>query len=265
MSLYVNRQKLVIFDADGTIIDAFYAIEQTFLHHGMDLGDLERFQKRRKLLKYLGGLREFPTNLRKQFGKQSRKRLLATLTEIYRSQAALYPGVDALLRTLLADPGIRVGLVTRNVSLEPEETLKCLFQRHGIDIRDFDYFACIPLGEDKTGQMKRARECLDVNPARTYACGDEYSDYLAAIGAGIYPFVVAYGFEDRERLINDFGVPREVISTSPAEFAERLLHALDLTGEESGMQTELIQDIRHRGQDAYDIASTHMIMRESAS
>ena len=64
MTLYANRERLVIFDADGTIIDAFHAIEQTFLTHGMAIGDLERFQKRRKLLKYLGGLREFPTNIR---------------------------------------------------------------------------------------------------------------------------------------------------------------------------------------------------------
>jgi phosphoglycolate phosphatase len=229
MTLYVNRERLVIFDADGTIIDAFHAIEQTFLTHGMAIGDLERFQKRRKLLKYLGGLREFPTNLRRQFGKQNRKRLLATLTEIYRHEASLYPGIVSLLRVLLAAPDIRVGLVTRNVTIEPEETLTCLFLRHGINLGDFDYFACIPLREEKTGQLKRARERLAINPARAYACGDEYSDYTAAIGAGMYPFVVAYGFEDSERLISDFGVPREVISTSPAEFSERLLHTLDLT------------------------------------
>ena len=234
MSAYATRKKLVIFDADGTLIDAFQAIAQTFLHHGMAIGDLERFQKRRKLLKYLGGLREFPTNLRKQFGKQSRKRLLATMTEIYRDEAQLYPGIAPLLRTLLAEPDIRVGLVTRNVTVEPEETLKCLFARHGIDINDFDYVACIPLSEHKTEQLKRARECLAVNPARTYACGDEYSDYLAAISAGIYPFVVAYGFEDRERLISSFGVPHEIISASPEEFAERLLHALDLSAEHDG-------------------------------
>lgn len=231
MTLYANRERLVIFDADGTIIDAFQAIEQTFLTHGMAIGDLERFQKRRKLLKYLGGLREFPTNLRRQFGKQHRKRLLATLTEIYRNEASLYPGIVSLLRVLLAAPDIRVGLVTRNVTVEPEETLTCLFRRHGIDLGDFDYFSCIPLREEKTGQLKLARERLAINPARAYACGDEYSDYMAAISAGMYPFVVAYGFEDSERLISDFGVPREVISTSPAEFSERLLHALDLPAE----------------------------------
>jgi len=228
MPAYANPNRLVIFDADGTLIDAFRAIEQTFLRHGMAIGELERFQKRRKLLKYLGGLREFPTNLRKQFGKQSRKRLLATLTEFYRDEALLYPGIAKLLHTLFAEPGIHVGIVTRNVTVAPEETLRRLFARHGIDIGDFDYVACIALGEDKTDELKRARECLVVNPARTYACGDEHSDYLAAIRAGIYPFVVAYGFEDRERLISDFGVPHELVSASPEEFSERLLHALDL-------------------------------------
>jgi phosphoglycolate phosphatase len=228
MPAYANPNKLVIFDADGTLIDAFHAIEQTFLLHGMAIGDLERFQKRRKLLKYLGGLREFPTNLRKQFGKQSRKRLLATLTDYYRDEALLYPGIARLLKTLFAEPDIHVGMVTRNVTVEPEESLRRLFARHDIDIGDFDYLACIPLGEDKTDELKRARECLGVNPARSYACGDEHSDYLAAIRAGIYPFVVAYGFEDRERLTGDFGVPHEVVSASPEEFAERLRHALEL-------------------------------------
>jgi len=236
MSAYANRNKLVIFDADGTLIDAFHAIEQTFLRYGMAIGDLERFQKRRKLLKYLGGLREFPTNLRKQFGKQSRKRLLATLTEIYRDDALLYPGIAPLLKRLFAEPGILVGLITRNVTLDPEETLRRLFARHDIDIVDFDYFACIPLGEDKTDELKRARERLGVNPARSYACGDEHGDYLATISAGMYPFVVAYGFEDRERLISGFGVPAEIISHSPEAFAERLLHTLDLPVEADGLK-----------------------------
>lgn len=102
MTQYKNLERLVIFDADGTTVDAFHAIQLTFLRHGMDIGDLERFQKRRKLFKYLGGLREFPTNLRRQFGKQSRKRLLATLTDVYREEARLYLGIDSLLGTLLA-------------------------------------------------------------------------------------------------------------------------------------------------------------------
>lgn len=231
MSQYENSERLVVFDADGTTIDAFHAIELAFLQHGMDIGDIDRFQKRRKLFKFLGGLREFPTNLRRQFGKQSRKQLLVTLTEIYRHEACLYPGIASLLRTLLDAPDVRVGLVTRNVTNEPEETLKCLFLRHGIDTAEFDFFACIPLRSQKTGFFKQARQSFVINPARAYACGDEYSDYLAAIGAGMHPFVVSYGFEDTIRLTRKFGVPGEVISTSPTEFIDRLVHALNLNAE----------------------------------
>jgi phosphoglycolate phosphatase len=233
MDKYGNSERLVIFDADGTTIDAFHAIELAFLQHGMDIGDIDRFQKRRKLLKFLGGLKEFPTNLRRQFGKQSRKRLLMSLTDVYRNEAKLYPGIAGLLRKLLDAPGIRVGLVTRNVTIDPEETLKCLFRRHDIDTDEFDFFACIPLREKKTESFRRARQDFAINPARGYACGDEYGDYVSVIGAGMHPFVVSYGFEDRVRLTEKFGVPSEIISSSPGEFVARLLNALDLEDPES--------------------------------
>lgn len=230
MTPFKNSERMVIFDADGTTIDAFHAIELAFLQHGMDIGDIDRFQKRRKLFKFLGGLREFPTNLRQQFGEQNRKRLLETLTEVYRKEACLYPGIATLLRTLLDTSDIRVGLVTRNVTNEPEQTLRCLFNRHDIDIGEFDYFACIPLKKDKVGYLKQARQSFAINPARTFACGDEYSDYLAAVGAAMHPFVVSYGFEDSSRLSKKFGVPEEIISSTPAELIDRLGHALDLKG-----------------------------------
>ena len=231
MAQYTNPERLVIFDADGTTIDAFHAIEMAFLRHGMDIGDIDRFQKRRKLLKFLGGLREFPTNLRRQFGKQNRKQLRETLTEVYRHEACLYPGMETVLRTLLAAPDIRVGLITRNVTIDPHETLRHLFQRHDIDTDQFDYFACLPLKENKSDSMKRVRQIFAINPACSFACGDEYSDYTAAISAGMHPFVVSYGFEDNMRLIKKFKVPSEVISTTPEQFGGRLLHALNLTAE----------------------------------
>ena len=69
--MYTSKDRLVIFDADGTLIDSFHAVGLAFEQHGMDIGDLHRFQRRRKLLKYLGGLREFPKNLRRQLTKDS--------------------------------------------------------------------------------------------------------------------------------------------------------------------------------------------------
>jgi phosphoglycolate phosphatase len=245
MDKYGSSERLVIFDADGTTIDAFHAIELAFLRHGMDIGDIDRFQKRRKLLKFLGGLKEFPTNLRRQFGKQSRKQLLMSLTEVYRNEAKLYPGIAGLLRNLLDTPGVRVGLVTRNVTIEPVETLRRLFGRHDIDTDEFDFFACIPLREKKTDSFRRARQEFAINPARGYACGDEYGDYVSVISAGMHPFVVSYGFEDRLRLTEKFGVPGEIISASPEEFISRLLNALDLENPDIGATPLLPSAINH--------------------
>lgn len=223
---YASDERLIIFDADGTTIDAFAAIDLTFARHGMEIGDLESFQKRRRLFKYLGGIREFPTNLKKQFGAQSRKKLLATLTGVYREEACLYPGIAELFRTLIDTPGIRLGLVTRNITNDAELTLKRLFARHDVDLDALDFVTRIPVKESKAGHFRRMREHFDINPARTYACGDEHHDYAAAIACGMQPFIVSYGFEDHERLVGKFGIPPEIISRDSWEVSARIRHAL---------------------------------------
>ncbi|GAA4031586.1 HAD family hydrolase [Actimicrobium antarcticum] len=227
--MYTNNDRLIIFDADGTLIDAFSAIDRTFSLNGMDIGKLENFQRRRKLLKYLGGIKEFPINLRKQFGKQNRKALRETLTEVYREEALLYPGLAQLMKDALAVPGLRVGLVTRNVTIEPAVTLGRLFARHDIDLDALDYVAYVPLGEPKSTAFREARQRFDINPARAYACGDEHKDYLAAIETGLHPFVVSYGFEDHLRLTEKFLVPEEVISRTPADVCDCIRHGLEIT------------------------------------
>jgi phosphoglycolate phosphatase len=40
--------------------------------------------------------------------------------------------------------------------------------------------------------------------------------------------MVSYGFEDQERLLQKHRVPAEVISRTPEELSERVLHALGL-------------------------------------
>jgi len=226
--MYSNNDRLIIFDADGTIIDAFNAIDQTFSKHGMALGDLERFQKRHNLFKYLGGIKEFPINLKRQLDKQSRKKLLATLTDVYRNHAKLYAGVPELIRTLIAAPGIRVGIVTRNITNEPELTIRTLLARHAINFDALDFVAHVPIGQEKTSTFRAARKCFDINPARSFACGDEHKDFTAAMAAGMHPFMVSYGFEDHTRLTKKFKVPEDVISRTPEELCARIRHALDI-------------------------------------
>ncbi|MBS1186809.1 MAG: family hydrolase [Burkholderiaceae bacterium] len=171
-NIYKSDKQLIIFDADGTTIDAYQAIEDAFSQHGMTLGDEVNFQKRHHLFKYLGGLKEFPSNLKKSLSKKSRKKVVDTLTGVYRSEARLYPGIPELLQTLIRAPDIIVGLVTKNITNEPMETLRQLFMRHGIDIDELDFLAHIPVGEMKTEQFRLARKRFVVNPARAYVCGD---------------------------------------------------------------------------------------------
>ncbi|MCF7984563.1 MAG: HAD hydrolase-like protein [Thiohalocapsa sp.] len=225
--MYTN-DRLVILDADGTTIDAFKAIEKTFAHHGMDIGPLARFQKRRNIFKYLGGIKEMPTNLRRQLGRQKRSQLIATLTEVYREEALLFDGIELLIRRLAEEPDVKIGVVTRNITNDPVATLTRLFERHGIEPDLLDFLVHLPLAEDKLGYFRQTREQFSINPARAYACGDEAKDFRAAIGTGMHPFMVAYGFEDFERLHGKHEIPAEIISRSPDELAARVLHALAL-------------------------------------
>lgn len=226
--MYKSDKKLLILDADGTTIDAFSAIEAAFAHHGLVIGDETRFQKRHKLLKYMGGLKEFPSIIRKNLRKNSRAQLIDTLTGIYRQEARLYDGIADLIRELIAAPDITVGIVTRNVTIEPLETLRQLFLRHDIDIAELDFLVHIPLKDTKTAQFCATREQFGVNPARAFICGDEHKDFMAAVSTGMHPFMVSYGFECHDRLTTKFEIPHELISRSSAELCCRIRHALDL-------------------------------------
>jgi phosphoglycolate phosphatase len=223
-----SRERLIILDADGTTVDAFGAITKAFAHHGMDIGDLTRFQKRRHLFKYLGGLKEFPRNLQRNMRARKRAAVIATLTEIYRDEAELYPGIRQLIERLVHEPMLRVGIVTRNITFDADETIRALLRRNGLDPDSLDFFRHIPLKEDKTPHFKAIRDEFHINPGRAYACGDEKKDFVAAMSTGMHPFMVSYGFEDYDRLIAKIGVPPELISRAPDELSARIANALDL-------------------------------------
>jgi len=194
----------------------------------MDIGPLVRFQKRRNIFKYLGGIKEMPQNLRRQLGRTRRGKVVDTLTEVYREEAAMFDGMERLIRRLAATPDVKVGIVTRNITNEPIETLTRLFDRHGVEAGLLDFLVHLPLSEDKLGCFRETRERFEINPARAYACGDEAKDFRAAVGAGMHPFMVAYGFDGFERLHVKHEIPAEIIARSPDELAWRVLHALGL-------------------------------------
>jgi phosphoglycolate phosphatase len=227
MPIYQDH-RLIIMDADGTTIDAFEAINLAFTAHNMDIGDIERFQGRRKIFKYLGGLKELPKNLRKQLKGRERIAIVKTLTEIYREQAKLFNGMQSLINRLITQPDIRVGMITRNVTNKPEETLSRLYRRNGVEVDGLDFLIHLSLKEQKLPAFRSIRESMNINPAKSYATGDEKCDYVAAVGTGMHPFMVSFGFESYKRLTEKVGVPEVLISRQPEELCHRIKHALDL-------------------------------------
>ena len=166
-----------------------------------------------------------------EFGIPGRKQSISrisTLTGIYREQVNLYEGVGDLINRLLQAPDIRVGIISRNITNEPEETLQRLYRRNGVEIDALDFLITLPLKEDKTPAFRAIRETFGINPARAFASGDEKRDFLAAVGSGMHPFMVSYGFESFERLTRKIGIPEELISRHPAAFKRRILHTFDL-------------------------------------
>lgn len=223
-----SQDRLVILDADGTTIDSFSAMRKAFTQHGMNLGDLERFQKRRNLFKYIGGFREFSGNLRRQISRNKRSKLINTLTDIYRAEGALYPGIAELMNRLIIESNCKVGILTRNITREPEVTLRQLYQREGVDAAALDFLVHLPLKQTKVQYFREIREYYSINPARSYACGDEQADFLAAVSTGTHPFMVAYGFDCYWRLVNKAKVPKELIAEDSHQLCERLTNALGI-------------------------------------
>jgi phosphoglycolate phosphatase len=221
-----SNKRLVILDADGTTIDAFSAIAKTFSAHGMALGDLSRSPKRHNLLKYLAGAKEFPKNLRKQLTRVKHNLLIDMLTAVNRDKARLYPRMCELINRPLDSSDVLVGIVTRNITHDPEKTPRLLFQREQVDVDKLDFLIHVSLKEKKTAVLNRIRELHQVNPSLCYVCGDEYKNYLSDLLAAMHPFIVSYGFESLERLAQKFEIPGMSFYDSPQQFSQRLLHAL---------------------------------------
>lgn len=224
--MYKSDKRLIILDADGTTIDAFSAITSTFSQHGMALGKEDNFQKRHHLFKYMGGFKEFPSNIKKQLSH--RRHLIATLTDVYRDEAQLYPGIADLVKRLIAAPDVVVGIVTRNITNEPLVTLAKLFDRHGIDVNALDFLHHIPVRQTKIASFGQLRAHYGINPALSFICGDEHKDYDAALANGMHPFMVSYGFEDHQRLTDKFHIPEVLIARTPRELSARIIHTLRL-------------------------------------
>ena len=222
-----GKDRLVVLDFDGFLINSYRLLQITFEHFGLDVGDEERFRHRRKFLKYLGGGKEFLRNL-VYYSLPRKKNFRRLLTDIYQERGYLYPEFVPLLNSLIAAPDLHVGVISRNYTCNPGLTIRAVLRNSGVDEKDLDFVIPVGVGVKKHAVLEamrstRYRECL--------FGGDEVGDYRAAAESGYESIIMAsYGFDNRKRLLNTGQVPDAIIFDTPRQLAGALSRRLNYAG-----------------------------------
>ncbi|WP_027550824.1 HAD-IA family hydrolase [Bradyrhizobium sp. Cp5.3] len=177
---------LAIFDLDGTLADSF----PWFLRTINDVAD--RFGFRRVADEEVEGLRhastrEILTRLEVPLWKlpaiaRHARRLKAEAA----AEISLFPGVEAMLRTL-ADNGVQLALVTSDSEANARQKLDGAAAL-------FAHFDCAASVFGKPAKFRRVIRRAGVVPAEVIAIGDEVRDIEAARAVGIACGAVGWGY-----------------------------------------------------------------------
>ena len=220
-----GKEMLMVLDFDGFLVNSYRLLHTTFEVFGLDIGDEDRFKHRRKFLKYLGGGKEFLNNL-VSYSLPKKKKIRETLTEIYREEGNIYPEFIDFINTMIADPKVHIGIISRNFTLNPGLTIRQVLMNSKVEEADLDFIIPLDTGVKKVAVLEgmrssRYRECI--------FGGDEIGDYRAAIDTGYDSIIMAsYGFDDRIRLVETGGIPPGNICDSPDETAWKLAVTMGL-------------------------------------
>jgi phosphoglycolate phosphatase len=218
-----SKRLLVVFDFDGVLLNSYALLKDTLLEFGLDVGDEDRFKKRRKFLKYFGGGKELITNLVK-FALPKKKRIRELLTEHYVTNGRIYPDFEPLMNRLIASPRVHCGILSRNYTLDPGPTIRTVLRNSGVNEEELDFVIPIPVGVKKDDVLHAMRSpryehCL--------LAGDEIGDYRAAVAADYAYVIASYGFDNAKRLIERGKVPPDCIFHNPQEFVEHFRLSTD--------------------------------------
>lgn len=206
-------------DFDGFLLNSYELIRITFESFGLDVGNESRFKNRRKFLKYIGGGKELLGNL-VSLSLPRKKEIRHALTDTYLESGVIYNEFCTVLETMIEEPNINVGIISRNFTHNPGSTIRAVLDNSGIDEKGLDFVIPIPVGIKKTDVLEGMKSPHYV---KCIFGGDEIGDYRAAIETGYDPIMIAsYGFDDKSRLIKRGRIPKELIFDSPSILASAL-------------------------------------------
>lgn len=214
-----SKNTLIVFDFDGLLINSYKLLKITFNHFGLDVGDEDRFKNRRKFLKYVGGGKELIGNL-VNLSLPSKKLIREKLTKTYCENGKIHPEFTLLINDLIDNPNIHVGIVSRNFTHHPGNTIRQVLRNSKINEAALDFLIPISAGVKKVNVL----EAMKSSAFKTSIfVADEISDFQAAEETNYDVILMAsYGFDTKERLIRKGNVPEEVIFESPEKLAKKL-------------------------------------------
>lgn len=204
------KNKIVIFDFDGTIADSFYEVVETFnrLAREYNLCEVktEDIPKLRKMTSY-EIIKKF------KFPKWRLPFLLKKGKTIFSdriSSIKIFDGMDEVLAKLKSE-GCVLGILSSN----SEKNIREFLNRNGIDVFDFIFTENSLFGKDKI--IKKIIKKYNFDPQEIVYIGDETRDVEAAKKCGLISVAVTWGFNDREvleKLKPDYLVdkPEELLS-----------------------------------------------------
>lgn len=214
-----KKRLLVVLDFDGFLVNSYALLRDALGTFGLDVGDENRFKNRRKFLKYLGGGKEFLSNLAR-FALPSERRIREVLTEFYVERGRVYPEFQPFINQLIRDPAVQCGILSRNYTLNPGPTIRAVLRNSGIADEGLDFVIPIPIGVKKTEVLAGMRSSSHL---AAVLGGDEVGDYRASVESGYDAVMASYGFDTRQRLIEQGAIPEDRIYDGPSDVIAALV------------------------------------------
>ncbi len=213
------KETLIVLDFDGLLVNSYALLKSTFDKLGLDIGEQQRFQNRRKFLKYIGGGREIIGNL-VNISIPKKSLIREQLTDTYNNEGKVFPEFVEFTNELIDAPNIHVGIISRNFTHHPGKTIRQVLKNSKINESSIDFVIPVSVGVKKMNVLEGMKSsaykhCL--------FAADEIGDYKAAHETDYeHIFMASYGFDTRERLMHKGEVPEGIIFDSPRKLVKRM-------------------------------------------